>query len=159
MKIFNDCFHTMLNTPVPPCEVKPQKAQLSYAQPHSINGVLLHKDAIPKEMRIAYTGSEIAINAETDNGCDLQQRARSAEWTDLDLALKGPARVAKLLIKKLQNERSKPGKPYRMNAKRLELTALFVELLDKAFAKQNASMTILTDGGGAGVILSLLEAY
>ena len=38
MKIFDDCFHTELNTPVRASTVKLQKGQLSYAQPHSITG-------------------------------------------------------------------------------------------------------------------------
>ena len=109
---------------------------------------------------------------------NLQLRSRSAEWIDLDTALRGPVHVAKLLIKKLQDERSKPGKPYRVNAEQLECTALFVAALDKAFAKRpdvskpwlhpaEVLMTILTDGGGGcgkttlavEVILPLLEAY
>ena len=83
-----------------------------------------------------------------------------------------------LLIKKLQDERSKPGKPYTVNAEQLECTALFVEALDNAFAKRadpskpwlhpaQVLMTIITDGGGGcgkttlavEVILPLLEAY
>ena len=86
--------------------------------------------------------------------------------------------MAKHLIKKLQDDRFKAGKPYRVNAEQLECTALFVAALDKAFAKRpDASkpwlhpaevlMTILTDGGGGcgkttlavEVILPLLEAY
>ena len=73
----------MLNTPVPACNVKPQKAQLSYAQPDSINDALLHQNAILKEMRIVQTGGEIETDAATDIGKavlhNLQQRTRSAE--------------------------------------------------------------------------------
>ena len=140
MKIFDDCFHTLLNTPVRGSNVRLQKAQLSYAQPHSIEGALLHQDAILKEMKTAQTGGETEINPETEIGKavlhNLQQGSQTAEWIDLDTALKGPAYVAKLLIKKLQDDRSKPGKPYRVNAEQLECTALFVEALDKAFAKR-----------------------
>ena len=85
--------------------------------------------------------------------------------------------MAKLLIKKLQDDRSKPRKPYIVNAEQLECTALFVAALDKALAKRPGAskpwlhpaevlMTILTDGGGGcgkttlavEVILPLLEA-
>ena len=58
MKFFDDCFHTVLNTPVRPSNVKPQKAQLSYAQLHSIDGALLHQDAILKETRTVQMGGE-----------------------------------------------------------------------------------------------------
>ena len=182
MKIFDDRFHTVLNTRIPAANTKPQKAQLSYAQPRWIDGALLHQDAIVKEMRTAQSGGEVDVNKETDIGQavwhNLQQRSRSAEWIDLDSALKGPAYVANLLIKKLQDDRSKPGKPYRVNAEQLECIALFVEALDKAFANRPEAsepylrpaevlMTILTDGGGGcgkttlavEIILPLLEAY
>ena len=53
MKVFNDCFHSMLNKPVPACNVQRQKAQLSYAHPNSIIAALLHQDAILTEMRNA----------------------------------------------------------------------------------------------------------
>ena len=36
MKMFDDCFHTVLNMAVPASNEKPQKAQLSYAHPHSM---------------------------------------------------------------------------------------------------------------------------
>ena len=65
-KIFDDCFHTVLNTPVQASAVKPQKAQLSYAQLHLIDGALLHQDAVLKEMQIVARGGETEINPETD---------------------------------------------------------------------------------------------
>ena len=67
---------------------------------------------------------------------NLQLTSPSAKWIDLDAALRGPVHVAKLLIRKLQDERSKPGKPYRVSAEQLECTALFVAALDKAFANR-----------------------
>ena len=182
MNIFEDCFHTGLNTPVQSSTAKPQETQLSYAQPHSINDALLHQDAILKEMRTVQMGGETEINPETDIGRavlhNLQLISRTAEWIDLETALKGPAHVAKLLIKKLQDDRSKPGRPYRVSAEQLECAALFVAALDTAFEKRpeaskpwlhpaDVLMTILTDGGGGcgkttlavEVILPLLEAY
>ena len=182
MKAFDDCFHTVLNTPVPASNAKPQRPQLAYAQLPSIAGALLHQDAILKEMRTVQLGGETEVNSETDIGRavlhNLQLRSRTAEWIDLETTLKGPVHVAKLLIKKLQEDRSKPGKPYKVNAEQLECIALFVAALDKAFAKRpDASkpwlhpaevlMTILTDGGGGcgkttlavEIILPLLEAY
>ena len=133
-------------------------------------------------MRTLQNGGEPEIDPQTDIGKavlhNLQQRSRTAEWIDLESALKGPLYVAKLLIKKLQDARSKPGKPYRVNAEQLELIALFVHILDEAFTKRpdaskpwlrtdEALMTIITDGGGGcgkttlavEILLPLLEAY
>ena len=182
MKMFDDCFHSVLNTPVRSSTARPQKPQLSYADPQSADGALLHQDSILKEMRIVQNGGEATIDPLTDIGKvvlnNLQLKNRTAEWIDLETALKGPCHVAKLLIKKLQDERTKPGKPYTLNAEQLECTALFVSALDKAFAKRSdpakpflhpaeVLMTILTDGGGGcgkttlavEVILPLLETY
>ena len=138
MKIFDDCFHTVLNTPVRASHAKPQKTQLSYAQSHSY--AFLHQDAILKEMRTVQIGNETEINQETDIGAavlhNLQQRSRTAEWIELETALKGPAYVAKLLIRKRQDDRSKLGRPYRLNAEQLECTALFVAALGTPFCKK-----------------------
>ena len=49
MKIFDDCFHTELNTPVLANTAKAQKAKLSYANPHAMSLALLHQDAILKD--------------------------------------------------------------------------------------------------------------
>ena len=108
----------------------------------------------------------------------LQFKSRTAEWVDLESALKGPAYVAKVLIRKLQDDRSNFGRPYRLDAEQLECTALFVAALDTPFAERpdkskpwlhpaEVLMMILTDGGGGcgkttlavEVILPLLEAY
>ena len=53
------------------------------------------------------------------------------EWIPLPDSLFGPAHVAKLLIQKVQEKRSKPEKPYRLNAEQLECIALLVSALDK----------------------------
>ena len=174
MKRFDDCFHSMLATPVAACssratpptgQAEGSKAQLSYADPLSINGAFLHQEAIRTEMRKAERGSETEISPETDIGKavfhNLQRKNRSAEWIDLDTALKGPVHVARLLIKKLQDDRSTPAKPYRLNAEQLECVALFVDVLEKAFEARPAAsepwlhpaqrlVTIVTDGGGGG---------
>ena len=101
---------------------------------------MLHQDAIPKEMANAQKDNEIEIDSENDIGKavmhNLQMRSRSAEWIDLDTALKGPVHVAKLLIKKLQDAWPKPNKPYKLNAEQLECTALSVAALDKAFLQR-----------------------
>ena len=135
-----------LATSVQASNAKPQKEQLSYEQPHSIDGALLHQDAILKQMRTVQMGGETEPNPGTDIGMavlhNLQLRSRTAEWIDLQTALKGPSYVAKLLIKKLQDDRSKPGKPYRVNTEQLECTALFVAALEKVFANSSAQAQI-----------------
>ena len=54
-------------------------------------------------MQTVQIDGDTEINRETDIGAavfhNLQLRSRTAEWIDLDTALKGPAYVAKLLIK------------------------------------------------------------
>jgi hypothetical protein len=182
MKIFDDTFHTVLNTPTTTNNGILQNPQLSYARPHSINAALQHQDAILQAMRSAQQGNATQNLADTEIGNavlhNLQQTTRSAEWIDLDNVLKGPSHMAKQLIKIVQDAKSKPGKPYKLNAEQLECTALFVDKLEKAFDKRpdpskpwlhpaEVLMTILTDGGGGcgkttlavEVILPLLEAY
>ena len=85
MKIFNDRFHTVLNTPVPPNDVQLQDAQLSYVRPHSITAALQYQDAIVKEMQAAQKGSKTErqdLNPEDDIGKavlhNLQREPRSA---------------------------------------------------------------------------------
>ena len=68
MKIFDDRFHAVLNTPVPANQSETQKQQLCYGCPHSSNVALLHQDAILKEMRNAQQRGEIEANTETDIG-------------------------------------------------------------------------------------------
>jgi hypothetical protein len=99
-------------------------------------------------------------------------------WIVLADALKGPAHVAKMLILKLQDNRSKPGKPYKLNEEQLQCIALYVAALSKGFGRRpdpakpwlhpaEVLMTILMDGGGGcgkttlavEIILPLLETY
>ena len=69
---------------------------------HLINGALLHHDAILEEIRTVQMGSETEINQEADIGRavlhNLQLRSRTAQWIDLENALKGPAYVAELFV-------------------------------------------------------------
>ena len=105
MTVFDDCYHAVMNTPVPANQSKAKKPQFCYGCPHSSNVAFLHQDAILKEMRNAQQGGEVKVNPETDIGKavlhNLQLTSRSAEWIDLDTALKGPDHVATLLIRKL----------------------------------------------------------
>ena len=109
---------------------------------------------------------------------NLQQEESTREWIDVDDAFKGPAHVAKVLIRRCQDKRSTLDRPYRLNAEQLECIALFVAKLEPAFAQRpdpaqqwlhpaTVLMTIIMDGGGGcgkttlstGVILPLLETY
>ena len=71
-------------------------------------------------MQAAQKGIKPDIDEESEIGqavlYNLQPKERAAEWIDLPSALKGPLYIAKGLIQKLQQARSKPGKPYRLNA-------------------------------------------
>ena len=90
---------------------------------------------------------------------NLKQDDKSCEWIHLDDALQGPAHVAKLLIKRCQQKRSKPDRSYKPNVEQLECVALYVSHLEKGFAKRpdpsqpwvhpaEVLMTIILDGGG-----------
>ena len=114
-------------------------------------------------MQAVQQESRTELNPEDDVGKavlhNLQLGCRSAEWIDLDEALKGPIHVANMRIKQLQDKRAKPGKPYKLNAEQLECVALYVAAFEKGFAKRpdpaqpwlhpaEVLMTILMDGGG-----------
>ena len=183
MKMFDDRFHTELNTPVPPNSVNLQEKQLSYVRAQSVDNALQYQDAVLKLMKAVQIDGK-SISQDTDDVIEqivlhnLSTEQRFAEWIELPDTLKGPSHVARMLIKKLQDTRSKPGKQYRLNAEQLECTALYVAALEKPFAQRpdkakpwlhpaTVAMTIIMDGGGGcgkttlatEVILPLLETY
>ena len=182
MKMFDDVFHEALNARVQPHEVKPADVQVSYANASSINLALQYQEAILKEMKACQQGGRTEVNPEDDFGKavlhNLQLETRSAVWIDLDDALRGPQHVAKMLIKRLQDKRSEPGKPYKLNEEQLQCVALYVAALSRGFEKRpnpaepwlhpaQVLMSILMDGGGGcgkttlavEIILPLLETY
>ena len=66
---------------------------------------------------------------------------------------------AKILIRRCQDKRSEPDKPYKVNAEQLECVALYVSELAVSFARRpdpsqpwvdpaEVLMTIIQDGGG-----------
>ena len=137
--------------------------QLSYTRASSINVALQHQEAVLKEMQALQQRGTTEMNPEDDVMKEvlhnLQLGSRSAVWIELADALKGPAHVAKMLILKLQDNRSKPGKPYKLNEEQLQCIALYVAALSKGFERMpNAAepwlhpaevlMPILMDGGG-----------
>ena len=61
---------------------------------------------------------------------------KGREWIPLEDSLLGPAHVAKLLIRKVQERGSTPERLYRLNVEQLECVALFVSALEKGIAKR-----------------------
>ena len=132
------------------------------------------------EMNAVQQRGSTDMNPEDDFGKavlhNLQLENRSAELIDLLHALQGPAHVAKMVMQQLQDKRSQPGKPYKLNEEQLQCIALHVAALTTGFEKRSdvakpwlhpaeVLMTILmNDGGGCGstslaveIILPLLE--
>ena len=56
---------------------------------------------------------------------------------DLPEALRGPAHVAKLILRKAEDKASKPSKAFRYNEEQLQCIAAMVATLEPAFAKRN----------------------
>ena len=56
---------------------------------------------------------------------------RDREWIPLADSLFGLAHAARLLIRKVQERRSTPERPYTLNVEQLECVALFVSALEK----------------------------
>ena len=74
-------------------------------------------------------------------------------------AFQGPAHVTKMLIRRCEERRSSPARPYRLNEEQLQRIALFVLRLEQAFLERpdpstpwlhpgRVLMTIIMDGGG-----------
>ena len=134
MKMFNDRFHTVLRTPVPPNTVTLKDTQFAYTQPQCVTSALQYQNAVMKEMNVKHTETIIdqhqVIQMRDNEQAVLHnlQLATSSccKWITLDDALHGPSHVAKLLIDKCQTKRSVPGKPYRLNAEQVECIAVYV---------------------------------
>ena len=109
---------------------------------------------------------------------NLQQRQPECEWIALADALQGPAHVAKMLVRRCEERRSSPARPYRLNEEQLQCIALFVIRLEQAFQERpdpslpwlhpgRVLMTIIMDGGGGcgkttlstDIVLPLLETF
>ena len=185
MKLFDDRFHALLHTAVCPNSVNLHDVQLAYTHPQALSAALQVQDQILKQMR----SDQPDVKNTTDGGDapdfaqrallhNLRQKDETREWIPLDAALQGPAHVAKLLIRRCQEKRSKPNKPYKLNAEQLECIALYVEKLEEGFARRpdpsqpwvnpaEVLMTIILDGGGGcgkttlavDVLLPLQETF
>jgi hypothetical protein len=109
---------------------------------------------------------------------NLQQQQPKCEWIDLTDALRGPAYVAKILVRRSQERRSTPTRPYKLNEEQLQCIALFVTRLEQAFLDRpdpsqpwlhpaRVLMTMIMDGGGGcgkttlstDILLPLLETF
>ena len=109
------------------------------ARPHTmLSAALDMQDAIMKHVkRIAAIQGETFTDDNIDPGItdavlrNLQQHQPECEWIELAGALRGPAHVAKMLIRRSQERRSTPARPYKLNAEQLECVALFVDRLEK----------------------------
>ena len=139
MKAFDDLFHAELHSLSPSNDAKLQEVQRSYASPPTmLSAALDMQDAIMKHMkRIATIQGETFTDDNIDPGTthamlhNLQQRQPECEWSELADALRGPAHVAKMLIRRSQGRRSTPARPYKLNAEQLECIALFVTRVEK----------------------------
>jgi len=141
MKVFDDRFHDALNTPVRQSPVKLYEVQLAYTNAQAQAAALKTQDAILQQLRaeqpdIDAAGADPKDFVEAAVLHNLRKQNATRQWIDLDDALRGPAHVAKTLIRRCQEKRSEPNKPYRLNAEQLACVALYVAKLEHGFAKR-----------------------
>ena len=130
MKTFDDLFHAVLHSPSPENDVALAQVQRSYGASHAgLTAALDMQDAIMKHLKRAATMQgdlpvddidPVIPEAVLDN---LQQQRPECEWIDLSDALRGPAHVAKMLVRRCQERRSTPTRPYT-NSTRSSSSAL-----------------------------------
>ena len=183
MKQVDDRFHDILHTPVRQNDVKLHDIQFAYTDAGAQRAALQTQDEILKRLRadqpdVAQAAGDPADVVQKAVLYNLQQSNAFRHWIDLADALQGPAHVAKVLINRCQQKRSKPNKPYRLNAEQLECVALHVSRLEIGFARRpdqsqpwinpaEVLMTVILDGGGGcgkttlavDVLLPLQEAF
>ena len=164
MKLFDDLFHDALNEPLHVTPTKLYDVQLSYADPQSQDAALDTQREILKQLRadqpdLASTDANPEDFVEEAVLYNLEKENATREWIDLQDALQGPAHVAKILIRRCQEKRSQPNKPYRLNAEQLACVALYERQLEHGFERRpdpsqpwihpaQVLMTIILDGGG-----------
>ena len=185
MKAFDDLFHAMLHKPAPNNDVQLAQLQRNYGfSPALLAAALGTQEAIMKHMKRSATsqGDELAVDVEATVRDamlhNLQQRQPECEWLALADALQGPAHVAKMLVRRCEDRRSSPARPYRLNEEQLQCIALFVVRLEHGFQERpdlslpwlhpgRVLMTIIMDGGGGcgkttlstDIVLPLLETF
>ncbi|CAK0810016.1 unnamed protein product, partial [Prorocentrum cordatum] len=185
MNTFDDLCHAVLRSPSPENDVAFAQVQRSYGSPLAgLTAALDMQDAIMKHLkRTATMQGDMPVDdidpiipeAALHN---LQQQRLGCEWIDLTDALQGPAHVANMLVRRCQERRSTPTRPYKLNEEQLQCIALFATRLEQAFLGRpdpseprlhpaRAPMTTIMDGGGgcgkttlsAEILLPLLETF
>ena len=163
MKLFDDAFHSALHTAVPTNDVLLSEEQLGFsgARFPQVAAMLQYQDAVMQQMKKDQPDvtepEDITREAVLHNLQQLQQPGRSI--VDLPDALRGPAHVAKIILRKAEDESSKPGKAFRYNDEQLGCIASMVAKLEPAFAERedpsqpfiNPAQVLTTaifDGGG-----------
>jgi len=163
MKLFDDAFHSALHSPVPSNDVVLSESQLGFsgAHPAQVTALLQYQDAVMKTMKAhqpeVAEPEDIIRESVLHNLRQLQDPGRNL--VDLPDALRGPAHVAKLILRRAEDKASTPAKPFRYNNEQLECIAAMVAKLEPAFAERedpskpmiNPAKVITTaiyDGGG-----------
>ena len=163
MHMFVDAFHSVLQIPVPNNDVVLADSQLgcSGARPAQATALLQYQHAVMQQMKQAQPDvtepDDCTRAAVLHNLHQLQTSDRSV--VDLPEALRGPAYVAKLILRSAEDKASKPERPFRYNSEQLECIAAMVAKLELAFAERedpsqpfiNAAKVLTTaifDGGG-----------
>ena len=185
MKTFDDLFHTVLHSLSPENDVELAKVQRSYGSSLAgLTDALDMQDAIMKHLKRAATMQGDMPVDDIDSIIpeavlhNLQQQQLESAWIDLTDALRGPAHVAKMLVRRCQERRSTPTRPYKINQEQLQCIALFVTRLEQAFLDRPdpsqpwlhaacVLMTMIMDGGGGcgkttlstDILLPLLETF
>ena len=163
MKLFDDAFHSALHTPVPSSDVVLSESQLglSGAQPAQVTALLQYQEAVMKKMKADQPDvpetEDITRESVLHNLHQLQDPERSV--VALPDALRGPAHVAKLILRRAEDKASKPERAFRYNDEQLESIAAMVAKLEPAFAEREdpsqplinpakVFTTAIFDGGG-----------
>ena len=141
MKLFDDLFHDALSEPLRVRPMKLYDVQLAYTEPQAQDAALDTQRAILKQLRAErpdLASSDANPNDFVEEAvlCNLEKENATREWIDLQDALQGPAHVAKILIRRCQEKRSQPNKPYRLNAEQLACVALYVRKLEHSFERR-----------------------
>ena len=167
MRMFDDAFHSALHTPVPSNDIVLSEVQLglSGAHPAQVTALLQYQDTVMQQMKKDQPDISVAQPDTEDttresvlhNLHQLQHPERRV--VDLPDALRGPAHVAKLILRSAEDKASKPEKPFRYNTEQLECIAAMVDILEAGFAEREdlskpfinpakVLTTAIFDGGG-----------
>ena len=111
MKLFDDRFHQQLHQEVPQSNVKLFEEQVSYSLPQAQAAALLFQEEVLKKLRQQrdegedqHASEDVVENvllAEAMSHNSAAERS-DREWIPLEDSLLGPAHVAKLLIRQVQ---------------------------------------------------------